>query len=92
MPITKEKKNNKEAKQNETTTTVPLRGMKIKKRASDDILVKNVRNVRSVRNRTIAACHKLYTQGETSRCATTPKPQLIRGCRNQKKGTYRKYR
>jgi hypothetical protein len=38
----------KESKQKETTKIVPLRGMKeIKKRASDDIHVKNVRNVRN---------------------------------------------
>jgi hypothetical protein len=54
-------KENKEAKQNETTTLVPLRGMKeIKKRASDDIQVE--KNVRNVRNRTIAKRHILYTQ------------------------------
>jgi len=51
----------------------------IKKRASDDIRVKNVR---SVRNRTIAKRHILYTQGG-KQSAVVPNPQLIRGCRNQ---------
>ena len=72
------KKKRKEAKQDETTKIVPLRGMKeIKKRASDDIQV----NVRNVRNRTIAKCHRLYTQGG-KRSAVVPEPQLMGGCRN----------
>jgi hypothetical protein len=53
----------------------------IKKRASDDIQVKKI--VRNVRNRMIAKCHILYTQGG-KQSAVVPKTQLIRRYRNQK--------